>query len=187
MCPLAARLGPLFCGANRGLCGNAVLPQSVKQKPLNAHLTRSKPSSDPETPYIYKYDECISNEGTSFDRGDWNPVRMVLDYDPGAMFHRLLPKDECSELFDAQTFRNIFGESAESKWLKAAIYQIQRAFKWTQTELADRLGVSQSMITHYRAGKYEPSKEAMAKLEQMSAEASAIHACTFWLYVQSLA
>ncbi len=74
----------------------------------------------------------------------------TLERDAAARNRRLTARDECADTFDAETFGKLYPGGDEAMWLKSVINRICRARGWTWSALAAELGMSPSMVTHYR-------------------------------------
>lgn len=106
------------------------------------------------------------------NKPSWDPPKTVIDYDHMTLTHKVITAEEGMELFDAETYRNLWGTaSAESRQVKGMINVIKFRFGISQAELASRLGVTQSVVSKWYSGQQNPSKEIMKRLEGLYVEA----------------
>lgn len=110
------------------------------------------------------------------DRTEWGPVRLVIDYARETVTHRVVDREEGLDLFDRHTFRRLYGETEEARWLRSVINRVLRVNRWNQSELSEYLGVNRSMVSRYRKGKNEPSKDVMGRIRLLDDEARALEA-----------
>lgn len=99
-------------------------------------------------------------------KAEWNPVRIVLEYDAETQSHRVVDEDEMQYMFDKKTLRLIFGEAeitAKGKgllnWLNAHGYR--------DADIARHEGVSRVTVHKWHTGEKELSQERMSHLERL--------------------
>jgi DNA-binding transcriptional regulator YiaG len=106
------------------------------------------------------------------NKPSWDPIKTVIDYDHTTLTHRAVSADEGAELFDPDTYRNLWGTaSAESRQVKGMLNTIRNRFGFNQQELATRVGVDRTQISRWYSGRQNPSREAMEKLKALYREA----------------
>lgn len=98
---------------------------------------------------------------------DWDPLQMVIDYDYTTLTHRVVTRDEGSELFDPDTFRRLWEVSTDSRWLKGALNVISNRLGLSQADLAAKLGVSQGQVSKWRSGLKNPSVEMADLIKEL--------------------
>jgi DNA-binding transcriptional regulator YiaG len=97
----------------------------------------------------------------------WDPIKFVIDYDDTTVTHRIVSAEEGSELFDPDTFRRLWAQTAATRHVKQAINTICIRMNITRSDIADRLGVNKTQVSRWYSGLANPSQEYMAKLEEM--------------------
>ena len=106
------------------------------------------------------------------NKPSWDPPKTVIDYDHTSLTHRVVTAEEGLELFDADTYRNLWGVvSSESRRVKGIINMIRNSFGLSQVELAAKIGVDRAQVSRWYSGRQNPSKEAMERLFALYREA----------------
>jgi len=123
---------------------------------------------------IIGYDTFNLLDGRT-NKPSWDPPKTVIDYDHTTLTHRAISADEGAELFDPDTYKNLWGTaSAESRQVKGMLNTIRNRLRpepMTQAELAARIGIDRAQISRWYSGRQNPSKEAMEKLVELYREA----------------
>ena len=108
-------------------------------------------------------------------QSEWTPINFVIDYDHDTITHKIIDREEGLEIFvDRDAFSELYGEVAEARWLKSAIKRICRVNRWKMFELADKLSISRSLISHYFTGRREPSDEVRVLIRQLDKKAKEV-------------
>lgn len=102
-------------------------------------------------------------------RSEWNPVKVVLEYDQSTQSHRLVGREEAEDLFDQETVAEYYGELAKSRLVKGLLNELNRAGV-TDREIADFLGIAKSSVSRWRSGAQGPSADRLRELGLMAAE-----------------
>lgn len=110
-------------------------------------------------------------------RAEWNPIRIVLEYDQTTQSHRLIGRAEGEGLFDAEVAKAIWGEGAEVRRFKGLLNRLNR-LGLNDAGIAEFLGVGRSMISQCRAGTKRLNDERLAALESLAAEKARISTST---------
>lgn len=102
-------------------------------------------------------------------RSEWNPVRLVLEYDQKTQSHRLVGRGEAEGMFDQETLAKYYGELAKSRLIKSLLNELNRA-GMTDMAVAEFLGVGKSAVSGWRGGSRNPSKDRLEDLKKLAAE-----------------
>lgn len=98
----------------------------------------------------------------------WDPPKTVIDYDHTTLTHRAIAAEEGMELFDPETYRDLWGrESSESRRVKGMMNVIRNRNGCSQTELASMLGVDKSQVSRWYSGRQNPGQAAMERLGEL--------------------
>ncbi len=99
-------------------------------------------------------------------KAEWNPVRMLLEYDAETQSHCLVDDDETRYMFDKKTLRLIFGEAKMVGRGKGLLNWLN-AHGYRDADIARYEGVSRVTVHKWRTGEKEMSQERMSHLEQL--------------------
>jgi transcriptional regulator with XRE-family HTH domain len=105
------------------------------------------------------------------NKPEWDPPRMVIDYDHTTLTHKLVSRDEGAEYFDMETFKRLWEVSGESRWLKGAMNVICNRLGWNHAKFAEEFGVSRAAVSKWYSGKMNPSAEIMKRIQERYEEA----------------
>lgn len=97
----------------------------------------------------------------------WDPPKTIIDYDHTSVTHHVVDAEEGAMLFDPETYRLLWGVSAESKATKDKIRVIMGRMQMTRNDIADALGVHKSMVSRWYSGQKNPSSENAEKLDEL--------------------
>jgi len=120
---------------------------------------------------IVGYDTFNLLDGRT-NKPSWDPPKTVIDYDHTTLTHRAIPADEGAELFDPDTYKNLWGTaSAESRQIKGMLNVIRNRLGMTQADIAKKVAVDRAQISRWYSGRQNPGKDAMEKLTALYREA----------------
>jgi hypothetical protein len=101
----------------------------------------------------------------------WAPPKTVIDYDEVTVTHRVVPESDGYDLFDAETFKNLWPRRMESRAVKNKISYLMNRNGWDRQHIADLMGVNRSQVSRWYSGDRQPSKDMEEKLEALYQEA----------------
>jgi uracil-DNA glycosylase family 4 len=118
------------------------------------------------------YQQLKGNEDLGFlygrvGRADWNPIRMLLEYEEATQCHRLVPETEIELVLDADEFERLFKVKKGIKQEMELIKELRRLTDWTLQEVGEHLGVSHKTVSQWARGKSGMRKDARLRLESL--------------------
>lgn len=128
-----------------------------------------------QTAYVYTtvpgYDTFNLLTGRT-NKPQWDPPKIVIDYDHTTLTHKALSAEEGQDLFDADTYKELWGkESSESRRVKGMINTIRNRMGkdgvLRQAELAKLLGVDPSQVSRWYSGRQTPGGASMDKINEL--------------------
>lgn len=162
-------------------CGTIVIHHTKKTgdpryRPVNP-LEMSRGSQllmdQARTALIYEHVSGYEDYGRlrgNTNRADWNPVNFVLDYDNETQSHELVSREDGEELFDAETVKEIWGESRRARLGKAGLKRLKRLSGLAWDGVADLVGVNRKTIYRWLSGDSEMRGEKAELISRLVAE-----------------
>lgn len=99
-------------------------------------------------------------------KAEWNPVRIVLEYDAATQSHRMVDDEEARHMFDKRTLKFIYGETDKMKRVISPLNRLN-AYGYRDAKIAQSLGISRVTVSKWRSGTEEPSDERVRQLEEL--------------------
>jgi DNA-binding transcriptional regulator YiaG len=145
--------------------------RAVSEDPLDRIAGMKRLSDQAHTALTYLeipgYDTFNLMAGKT-NKSSWDPERMVIDYDHTTLTHRVVSADEGKELFDPDTYRELWGrESDESRLVKGMLNTIRHRNGWNQNQVAEALHVDKSQVSRWYSNRQSPSGEVMLRLKAL--------------------
>jgi len=97
----------------------------------------------------------------------WNPIRVVLDYDRETNSHRFVTQEDAAEMFDPDVYGSLWDYTPEKNRFRRMLSTIMNRLGLNRKDIADMLGVDKAQVTRWYAGKRTPSADNEARLADL--------------------
>ncbi len=147
-------------------------PRYKPKNPLEMAAGTQSLMDQARTKLIYEHLPGYEDYGLLYGRcskAEWNPVRIVLEYDAETQSHRVVGDDETRYMFDKKTIKFMYGEADRTERVNGLLNRLN-ACGYRDSKVAQCLGVSRVTVSKWRSGVLEPSDERIRQLEELLGE-----------------